>query len=568
MASIDGGAILINALQKAGVQQIFSLSGAGMASVYRSAASQGVRVIHTRHEGPAAFMADAWARATGQPGICLVTHGVGLTNASTGIAAAWLDQSPMIAMALAPARSRVDMGNLQEIDQLSVMRPITKWAARVPEAKRIPEYLARAARHALAGPPGPTFLELPVDVLAEEVDEGTVTYHPWPALQAPVADQTLIERAAELIAQAERPILVAGSGVRWSEGGETLQALAEVANLPTFSRRLAWSQMPLDHPLHFGAAWFPLSGVFTYAAARCDLMLMIAGRLFYDLEHGRSPLLNRNTKIVQIDIDSTNLGHNRPAAVGIQADARCAMIQLAEALKTMSGKNRWSAWIEDLKTRRAESRAELEKYFHADGSPIHPLRLWAEISRVLPAESLLVVGQGDSDYWAEPILPICRRGNYLRAGRSGCLGAEIPFGIAAKLARPNTPVVVTAGDGGFGFSAMELDTAVRYNAPIIVILSNDGRWNMIKAQVTSMYGEAADAFLDLLPHPYHVIAQALGGYGEEVTEPEQVGPAFLRALNSGKVSVLNVRIRPFTSPLCRWLSQNQRYPIELIGYPS
>lgn len=567
MPSTDGGAILVEALARAGIDTVFSVSASGMAAIYRASAKKGIRIVHTRHEGAAAFMADGHARLTGRPGVCLVTHGVGLTNAATGIATAWLDQSPTIALALGAPRPRVDKGNLQDIDQLSFVRPITKWARRVPEAKRIPEYLAAAARHALAGPPGPVFLELPADILGEEIDESAVAYDAWPARQAPAADVALIERAAALVARAERPILVAGSGVRWAEAGEQLQAFAETAQLPTFTRRMAWSQMPLEHPLHFGAAWFSQNGLMAYAAARCDLLVLVGGRLHYDLEYGRPPLLNADAKMVQIDIDATNLGHNRPAAVAIQADARAALAQLRDALRDRPAVERRQSWLEDLQAKRAQARAELEAYFAADGSPIHPLRVWAEIARALPPESIVVVGQGDFDFWAEHVLPVRRRGHYLRAGRSGCLGAEIPFAVAAKLARPDVPVLVTVGDGGFGFSAMELDTACRNDAPIVVVVGNDAKWNMIKAQVTSVYGREADVFLDLRPQAYHKIAEAFGGYGEHVDRPEQVGPAFLRALASGKPAVLNVSIRSFTSPLCRWLSQGQRYPLELIGYP-
>ena len=193
--------------------------------------------------------------------------------------------------------------------------------------------------------------------------------------------------------------------------------------------------------------------------------------------------------------------------------------------------------------------------------------MWDEIARVMPEDTVVVPGQGDFDFWGDIILPVRRPGHYLRSGRSGCLGAEIPFGIAAKLARPEAPVLVTVGDGGFGFSAMELDTAARFNAPIILVVGNDGKWNMIKSQMTAMYGEEADVFLDLEPQQYHKVAEAFGGYGEYVKDPEQVGPAFLRALESGVPAILNVAIRPFASPLCRWLSQGQRHPLELIGYP-
>jgi len=567
MATIDGGALLVESLRRAGVRRIFSVSGSGMAPVYRSCATAGIDIIHTRHEGAAAFMADATARVTGQPGVCLVTHGVGLANASTGITTAWLDQSPMIALTLGFPRSRLDRGNIQDIDQMAFAAPITKWARRVPEAGRLPEYLAMAARHALAGPPGPVLLELPTDVLAEQVEAAAVVHFPWPSRQAPAAEEREIARAAALIARAERPILVAGSGVRWAEASADLVQFAERMQLPTFTRRLAYGMLAPEHPLNFGNGWFMQNGMIAYAAGRCDLLILLGGRMFYDLEYGRAPMISGTAKVVQVDIDPTNLGHNRPVDVGIVGDAGVALRQLGAALRGEPIPSAREAWLAELAQRRHEARAAVRAYFTQGGSPMHPLRVWAEIARVMPEDTVIVPGQGDFDYWGDAILPVRRPGHYLRSGRSGCLGAEIPFGIAAKLARPDAPVLVTVGDGGFGFSGMELDTAARYGAPIVLVVGNDAKWNMIKYQMTAMYGEAADVFLDLAPQQYHKVAEAFGGYGESVSEPEQVGPAFLRALESGVPAVLNIAIRPFTSHLCRWLSQGQRYPLDLIGYP-
>ena len=567
MATIDGGALLVEALHKAGIRRIFSVSGSGMATIYRSCARAGIDVIHTRHEGAAAFMADATARVTGRPGVCLVTHGVGLTNASTGIATAWLDQSPTINLALGFPRSRQDRGNIQDIDQMAFAAPITKWARRVPDAKRLPEYLATAARHALAGPPGPVVLELPTDVLSEQVDAEAVQHHPWPSRQAPAAEEREIVRAAALIAKAQRPILVAGSGVRWAEAGADLVKFVEAARLPTFTRRLAYGTLAPEHPLNFGNGWFMQNGMIDYAAGRCDLLILLGGRMFYDLEYGQAPKISAAAKIVQVDIDPTNLGYNRPVDVGIVGDAGAALRQLGEALRGEAIPKGREGWLAELAEKREEARAAVAAYFNEEGSPIHPLRVWAEIARVMPEDTIIVPGQGDFDYWGDAILPVRRLGHYVRSGRSGCMGAEIPFGIAAKLARPNAPVLVTVGDGGFGFSAMELDTAARYKAPIILVVGTDAKWNMIKSQMTAMYGEEADVFLDLAPQQYDKVAEAFGGYGEYVNKPEQVGPAFLRALESGVPAILNIAIRPFTSHLCRWVSQGQRYPLQLIGYP-
>jgi acetolactate synthase-1/2/3 large subunit len=567
MGSVDGGVILVEALSRAGIKHIFSVSGSGMATIYRACAARGIQIVHTRHEAAAAFMADATARLTGRPGVCLVTHGVGLTNASTGIATAWLDQSPTINLALGFPRSCLDRGNIQDIDQMAFAAPITKWARRVPEAKRLPEYLATAARHALAGPPGPVALELPTDVLAEQLDGDTVQHHPWPSRQAPSAEEREITRAAALIARAERPILVAGSGVRWAEAEADLVEFVEAERLPTFTRRLAYGALAPEHPLNFGNGWFMQNGMIDYAAGRCDLLILLGGRMFYDLEYGQAPMVSADAKIVQVDIDPTNLGRNRPVDVGVVGDACAALHQLGEALRGEAIPTAREAWLAELAEKREETRAAVAAYFNEEGSPIHPLRVWAEIARVLPEDTVIVPGQGDFDYWGDAILPVRRPGHYLRSGRSGCLGAEIPFGIAAKLARPNAPVLVSVGDGGFGFSAMELDTAARYQAPIILVVGTDAKWNMIKSQMTAMYGQEADVFLDLAPRHYQKVAEAFGGYGEYVGEPAQVGPAFLRALESGLPAILNVAIRPFASHLCRWVSQGDRYPLELIGYP-
>jgi len=564
---IDGGALVVEALRKAGIQRIFSVSGSGMATIYRHCATTGIDVIHTRHEGAAAFMADATARITGQPGISLVTHGVGLTNASTGIATAWLDQSPTINLVLGFPNSRQDRGNIQDIDQMAFSAPITKWARRVPEIKRLPEYLATAARNALAGPPGPVVLELPNDILAEEIDADTVQHHPWPSRQAPAADGHEIAQAADMIAKAERPILVCGSGVRWAEAGADLVKFIETVRLPTFTRRLAYGTLPPEHPLNFGNGWFMQNGMIDYAGGRCDLLALLGGRMFYDLEHGQTPKISAAAKIVQVDIDPTNLGCNRPVELGIVGDAGAALLQLRDALQGETIPKAREDWLSELNEKRKEAHAAIAVYFNEEGSPIHPLRVWAEIARVLPDDTVIVPGQGDFDFWADAVLPVHRPGHYVRSGRSGCIGAEIPFGIAAKLARPDAPVLVTVGDGGFGFSAMELDTAVRYKAPVILVVGNDGKWNMIKSQMMAMYGAEADVFLDLKPQQYHKVAEAFGGYGEYVSKPEEVGPAFMRALESGAPAILNIPIRSFTSPLCRWVSQGQRYPFELIGYP-
>jgi acetolactate synthase I/II/III large subunit len=567
MASIDGATVLVRALQRQGISHLFTVSAGGMAPVYCAAQEAGLVVVHTRHEGPSAFMADGWARVTRQVGACLVTHGVGVTNAMTGLAAAWMDGSPMLCLALGIPRARADLGNLQEMDHLAAVAPVTKWARIVPTAARIPEYVAAALRHAWDGQPGPVFLELPGDLFSETVDETAIRYPEavGPTRSAP--DPAAVEEAARLLASAERPVVFAGSGVWWSDAGEALRALAERANVPVFTRRMGRSALPADHPLHFGMAWFSMNGVSLAAAARCDLLLLVGGHLYYDLEHGRPPFLNAGARLIQIDASPAEVGHNRPADVALVADARLALEQLREALPG-SGRADRGTWLDHLRGAQAEVEAELAPLRRADGAPIHPLRLWSEVATVLDDRTTIVTGQGDSDFWAELLLPPRAPGRYARSGRAGCLGTELAYGIAAKLARPDEDVLVTVGDGGFGFSGMELETAARCGAPIVAVVSNDSAWNMIRSQQAATFGPEGAPFTDLAAVDHAQLARALGCHGERVTSPEQVAPALRRAFAAGRPAVLDVEIAPSTSPLIRWLCRDLPHPQPLIGYPS
>jgi len=569
MVHVDGATLLVRALQRQGVSHLFSVSAGGMASVYQAAQEEGLRVVHTRHEGPAAFMADGWARMTRQVGACLVTHGVGVTNAMTGLAAAHMDGVPLLCLALGIPRSRADLGNLQEMDHLAAVAPVTKWARIVPSAARIPEYVAAALRHAWEGQPGPVFLEIPGDLFAETVDDAEI---PQPERVRPLraaGDPAAVEEAARLLAEAERPVVFAGSGAWWSDAGEALGALAEQANVPVFTRRMGRSALAADHPLHFGMAWFSMNGVSLAAASACDLLVLVGGHLHYDLEHGRAPYLNGRARIVQIDASPAEIGQNRAADVAIVGDARLALEQLRAALPAqaqVSGKRQ--AWVERLRAARDEVEAELAPLRRTEGSPIHPIRLWSEVEPLLTDRTTIVTGQGDSDFWAELLIPPRAPGRYARSGRAGCLGTEIAYGIAAKLAYPEDDVLVTVGDGGFGFSAMELETAARCGAPIVVLVSNDSAWAMIKAQQTATLGPEGAPFTELGMVDHAKLAESLGCYGERVEAPEQIGPALRRAFGAGRPAVLDVRIASFTSPLIRWLCRTLPNPHPLIGYPT
>jgi acetolactate synthase-1/2/3 large subunit len=563
VTTIDGATLLIRALQQQGIDHLFTVSAGGMAGAYAAAREAGTNVVHTRHEGPAAFMADGWARVTRRAGACLVTHGVGVTNASTGLAAAWMDGSPMLCIALGVARDRVDLGNLQEMDHIRAVSGITKWARVVPSARRIPEYVATALRHCWDGQPGPSFLEIPGDVFGEEVEADDVR---WPSRVDPPrsgADPALIDEAARLIERAERPVIFAGSGAWWSDAGAALERLAERAEIPFFTRRMGRAVAP-THRLNMGMAWFSMDGVSVAAASECDLLVIVGGHLYYDLEHGRAPYLNAHARIIQIDTSGAEIGHNRAADVAIVADARLALEQLAERVTA----RRRAGWIERLRRARDEVEAGLAPYRSRESAPIHPIRLWTEIGRLIDERTTIVTGQGDSDFWAELLIPPRLPGRYVRSGRAGCLGAELSHAIAAKLARPDEEVLLTVGDGGFGFAGLELETARRVGANVVVVVSNDSAWSMIKSQQSAALGPENAPFTELGDVDHAMLARSLGCHGERVETPDQIGPALARARAAGVPAVLDVQIEPCTSPLIRWLCRNSPHPTELIGYPS
>jgi acetolactate synthase-1/2/3 large subunit len=498
-------------------------------------------------------MADGWSRVTGEPGACLFTLGPGVTNAVTGAFVASLAGTPVVVMAAGVSTDRYDMGAIQDLDQLGVMRPVTKWAARVLEVTRVAEYVAAAFRRARSGRPGPVFLEFPANVLAAKVPAGerAVPAAARPALLA-APDPGAIEEAANLLRRAARPLIVGGSGIWWARAGDALRAVAEAAAAPLFLDRLGRGAVPADHPLHFGLAALALNPVVAAAFREADCVLLAGARLDYNLEFGRKPFWRADARLIQIDIVPEEIGRNRAVDVPLLSDARPALEALAGCLRGGGPPPDRREWLEALRQARRQAWEELTPFLHSDEVPIHPLRLVQEIREFLPRDAIVAAGSGDIDFWVSSLLEQRAPGTFLRAGQAGALGCEIPYGIAAKLARPEAPVLVTVGDGGFGFSGMELDTAARYGAPIVCVVGNDAGWGMIRQRQLVRYGEERAVATELAPRPYHRVAEALGAHGEAVERPEEIKGALARAFESGRPACVNVRIQSVASPMTTW----------------
>jgi len=526
MGSITGSELLAKSLKAQGMDTLFYLMGGPMLETESACIKLGVRAIDSRHEQGAAMMAHAYSRLTRRPGVCMASSGPGTINMATGVANAFVDAAPLVAVGGTSPRVYFGMDAFQEVDQLSLYKPITKWATRILDAKRIPDVVATAFRQATSGRPGPVFLDLPGDVLGEVVEESSV---PMPAHWRPAprahGDPAAISEAIALLSRAERPLIVAGSGVWWSDAGAALQAFVEAAGIPFYTTPLSRGSIPEDHDLAF---LFARARAFSEA----DVVLNVGTRFNYVIQFGRPPRWAADVKVIQVDVDPTELGHNRPADVPIFGDARAVLSQLMAEAKGKLDKGRYRTWVERLKSIDAEKGLESEKAMSDDKVPIHPLRLCKEVRDFLRRDAILVVdGQEILNYGRQSI-PTFTAGHRLNSGPFGCMGVGLPFGIGAKVARPDTQVVVLHGDGSYGINGTEIDTAVRHKIPVLVVISNNGGWTADPKQ--DKPGR------NLGYTRYDKIAIDYGAHGEFVEKPHEIRAALERAYASRKPAVVNV----------------------------
>ena len=490
----------------------------------------GIRCIDTRHEQAAALAAHAWTRVMQRPGVAMGASGPGATNLLTGVANAFTDCAPMVAIGGSSPRVFLGMEAFQEIDQVAVFKPVTKYAARIYDARRIPDMVATALREATSGRPGPVYLDLPGDVLGEKVEEDAVIYPAaWKPAPRTLGDPNAVREAVALLARAERPVIIAGSGVWWSDGARELQTFVEATGIPFYTTPISRGLIPEDHALAFLNA---RSTAFTEA----DVVLAVGTRFNWVIQFGRPPRFAADLKVIHVDVNGAELGHNRPADVPIAGDAKAVLQQLtAEATGKLEPK-KFAAWTGKLRVLDADKGSEQDKAMSKDETPIHPLRLCKEVRDFLKRDAILVVDGQEILNYGRQAIPTYVAGHRLNSGAFGCMGVGLPFGVGAKVAKPDTQVVVLHGDGSFGINAMEMDTAVRHKIPVLVVISNNGGWT-------------ADApWTRPLPKPgrnlgytrYDKIAQDLGAHGEFVEKPHEIRPALERAAASGKPAVVNV----------------------------
>ena len=527
---VQGGRLAAQAISAEGVDTIFTLCGGHVMPIYEGCRLEGVSVIDVRHEQAAAHAAEAWGRMRRACGVAVATAGPGVTGTVTAVANCAVAQTPLVVIGGARPLVQAEQGALQELDQLSIFKPLTKWSAVCGRTERIPEYVSTAFRHALALPRGPVYLELPMDVLFDEASPAPAA--PSRSRARPFGDPKEMMKAADLLSRAERPFVVAGSAIWWDGAWKQLRSFVENGRLPVVLQGSARGALPPDHELLFRHA----RGA---GLAAADVVCVVGTGLDFRLRFGRAL---EDKALVHVHADATELGHNRAPDASIVADCAAALGILADGVRAPAdGRAPWLATL-----REAESswwdkhRAEID----SDAAPIHHYRLGAELDRVLDPGTVVIGDGGDVVAAVSRVLRIHRPGHWLDPGPFGCLGVGPPYAIGVRAAEPQTQVVVVAGDGSLGLNGFELDTLARFEMPAVFVVGNDAGWGEIRIPQIGMYGEQGEVATRLAPTPYERLVDVFGGHAERVERPEELAPALDRALGSGEVAVVNVMLDP------------------------
>ncbi|AJT63316.2 hypothetical protein T261_1631 [Streptomyces lydicus] len=538
---ISGGHLVAKALKAEGVDVIYTLCGGHIIDIYDGCVDEGIEVIDVRHEQVAAHAADGHARITGRPGCAVVTAGPGTTDAVTGVANALRAESPMLLIGGQGARSQHKMGSLQDLPHVDMMAPITKFAATVPETARAADMVSMAFRECFHGAPGPSFLEIPRDVLDARVPREQARIPQagrYRASTRSAGDPEAVERLADLLVRAEKPAILLGSQVWTTRATDAATELVRTCDVPAYMNGAGRGTLPPGDPHHFQLSR-------RHAFAHADLIVVVGTP--FDFRMGYGKRLSPAATVVQIDLDYRTVGKNRDIDLGIVGDASLVLAAVTEAAsgRLNGGAGKRKEWREEL---RAAERAAVGKrlpQLRSDATPIHPYRLVSEINDFLTEDSVYIGDGGDIVTFSGQVIQPRSPGHWMDPGPLGALGVGIPFVLAAKQARPDKEVVALFGDGAFSLTGWDFETLVRYGLPFVGVVGNNSSMNQIRYGQKARYGAERERVGNTLGDvPYDRFARILGGYGEEVRDPAGIGPALRRARESGKPSLVNVWIDP------------------------
>ncbi|MHB8234380.1 MAG: acetolactate synthase [Solirubrobacteraceae bacterium] len=528
-----GGRLIARRLKAHGVSKLFTLSGGHLFSMYDGCREEGIEIVDVRHESTAAFAAEGWAKVTREVGVCALTAGPGVTNGMSAMASAQANHSPIVVLGGRAPALRWGQGSLQEIDHVPFVRPLTKFAATAGGTEEIAGLTDLAFQSALAPHGGPAFVDFPLDYVFMEAAEEPAGEDPLSGDSVVArASSAAIERAGALLAEAERPVIMAGTDLYWGHGERELLALAEALRIPVFLNGLARGCVPADHELFFSRAR-------SQGLKGADVALVIGVPMDFRLAFGAA--FGEETEIVVIDVAEPERALPRAVA----AECYGPLAPTLEDLRVASGAKALAseAWVAELRATETERRDGERAEREDDRSPLHPMRLYAELGEVLDRDAIVIGDGGDFVSYAGRVIDSYQPGCWLDPGPFGCLGTGPGYALAAKLAHPERQVVLMIGDGAFGFSGMEFDTLARHGVNIVAVMGNNGIWALEKHPMEFLYGYSVAA--ELRPETrYDEVVEALGGYGELVSTAQDVKPALERAFSSGKPALVNVLTDP------------------------
>jgi len=536
MAELNGGQIVARQLKAAGIDTIFGVVAGPMIEVFAGAQEAGIKVVNCRHEVSAGFMASAWGYLRKKPGVVVVGSGPALTNAVTPMYVATESGMPLVVLGGSCHGMMVGLGGFQETDQLAFARPGCKWVRQVDSTERIPRLLHLALGKAVTGRPGAVYLDFPAQHVMRTLSEQNVSYcRQQPECVRPHADANAIERVAEMLARAERPLILVGKGAAWSEAGDVLVRLVD-RGIPYVSSPMGRGTIPDDHPYFMNAAR-------STALKNADVILMVGGRFNWIFQFGSALKFAADVKIAQIELTEEELYSGSNVELGIVADAATAVGQLCD---TLEGRHLISAdgnWLRDLSRKRDENEAKTAASLVSESVPIDPHRVLRELRELLPRDAVVSVDAEVTMGLARQLVPCFGPRLRLNSGTTGCMGTGVPYAIGAKLARPDQPSVAIVGDYAFGAAAMEIETAVRVGAAVVfVVVNNEGIAG--HALQDFMFPSDSPPIAALLPARYEKMAEMVNAHAEYVERPEEIRPALSRALASNRVALVHVRVDP------------------------
>ena len=542
---VSGGSLVAKALKNEGVDTIFTLCGGHIIDIYDGCLDEGIRIVDVRHEQTAAHAADGYARQTGKLGCVVTTAGPGCTNAMTGVATAFRSESPILHIGGQSSLTQHKMGSLQDLPHVDMMAPITKFSAGVLSTERIADMVSMAARECFAGAYGPSYLEIPRDILDREVPADSAVIPESGHYRASVnsiGDPADIEQLADLLVKAERPAILVGSQVYMARGHQAAIDLGRALNIPLYMNGASRGILPPGDPHYFNRTR-------SAAFGKADVIVIVGTP--FDFRMGYGKRISKAATLVQIDQDYRTVGKNRDIALGLAGDPGSILKAVHDATtgRSDNGAAGRTGWLEELRAEEVARTDKLMPLFTSDQSPIHPYRLAWEINEFLTDDTIYIGDGGDvvtiSAQAVQPRTP----GHWMDPGALGSLGVGTGFAMAAKLAHPKKEVMCLYGDGSFGMTAFDMETANRFGAPYLAVIGNNSHMNQIRYGQIAKYGEQRGNVGNKLGDvPFGKFAEMLGGYGEEVNEAAEIAPALRRAreeiANTGKSAVVNVWLDP------------------------